>query len=173
MNPEPRLPGLAGALMGAARFGSANKYRYWLSRSIGPDGRRALFVMLNPSTANAEKNDPTIRRCIGFAKAWGYGRLGVVNLFALRSTSPRNLKLDPDPVGPENDREIDDAVRSSELVVCAWGNHGRLNGRGHRVEALIRSITTPHVLGLTKQGHPQHPLYIPSDRQPSLWTPDF
>src|SRR5581483_9586135 len=97
-------------------------YRYSLARFFG-DGGVVNFIMLNPSTADAETDDPTIRRCLGFAKAWGYGTLVVTNLFAYRATDPAELAKAGDPVGPDNDTRLWSEAQLSDLVVCAWGNH--------------------------------------------------
>lgn len=121
-------------------------------------------LMLNPSTADATLDDPTIRRCRGFAKGWGMGGLVVVNLFAFRATSPAALKSSADPVGPENDDAIHDAVVGSRAVVAAWGVHGRLLGRADQVLGLLREIgREPMCLGVTKDGYPRHPLYVRRD----------
>ena len=115
--------------------------------------------MLNPSTADAEKFDPTVRRCFGFACDWGFGSMEVVNLFAFRSTYPEQLKKVSDPVGPENDVIILKAVKESDLVVAAWGIHGRLHGRDLKVQRLIEGIKDLHCIGTTKAGAPLHPLH--------------
>ena len=117
------------------------------------------FVMLNPSTADAERDDPTIRRCIGFARGWGYGRLEVVNLFAYRAASPRELFSATDPVGRANERFL---ASATDDVVVAWGNHGR------RADWKLRKAAAhgrPRCLGITALGEPMHPLYVPGRRQ--------
>jgi hypothetical protein len=140
-------------------------YRYWLSRTIAPMGKKVTFIGLNPSTADAIHNDPTISRCISFAKQWGASTLIVVNLFAYRSTDPRALKVASDPVGPENDTWLKKAVTQSDLVVAAWGNGGNLNGRAELVKSMFPKQL--HALRLTKQGMPGHPLYLPSGLRPT------
>src|SRR5688572_11312536 len=131
--------------------------------------------MLNPSTADAVRDDPTIRRCIGFARTWGYRRLVVTNIFALRATLPAALRGAADPVGPGNDRFILRAAREADRVVCAWGVHGALGNREEEVLALLRGLAMEH-LGLTRGGHPRHPLYLPAQSQPrplgTLRSPD-
>ena len=124
--------------------------------------------------AEAEVDDPTIRRCIGFARAWGYGYLTVVNLFALRSTNPAGLAFDDDPIGPQTNPHIEAACGGSNLVVCAWGVYGNLlkPGRDREVVKMLRAKlpeTRLHHLGLTKHGHPRHPLYLRADATPILW----
>lgn len=142
-------------------------YRYYLSRRWA-DGGRVCWIMLNPSTADAERDDPTIRRCIGFSRDWGYGGLSVVNLFALIATDPYELRQHPTPIGTETDRYIDSAVTDADLVVAAWGNHGALFGRGYEV-ALRVPFGRLNVLGMTSKGQPSHPLYLPKTTRPVPW----
>lgn len=115
--------------------------------------------MLNPSTADAVRDDPTIRRCIAFARAWGYERLTVTNLFAFRTPSPRVLRREQDPVGPENDGYLTRAATEADRTVCAWGVHGALRNREAEVLSLLQQRRLEH-LGLTRAGHPRHPLYV-------------
>jgi hypothetical protein len=122
-----------------------------------------LFVMLNPSTADASRDDPTIRRCVGFAKAWGFGALSVANLFALRSTDPSVLLSAQDPVGPDNDAMILELARKASLVVAAWGAHKVAARRAAAVQSLLPKAVC---LGLTSSGQPRHPLYAPGNAQP-------
>lgn len=140
-----------------AEFSSCRRYRYRLWRRWG-DGPWVCWIMLNPSTATATEDDPTIRRCISFSKRWGCGSLDVVNLFAFRSTDPAALKNEDDPVGPENNAAILKSVDRAALVVAAWGVHGTLDGRDARVKALLSGRL--QCLGTTKEGHPRHPLYV-------------
>ena len=155
----------------AAFLSDCGLYRYSLTREVAPltgDGT-VTFVMLNPSTADAEQDDPTIRRCIGFARDWGFARLKVVNLYAYRATNPTDLyAVDPYPpyviqVGPENDCVISKVIGGSDLVICAWGANSRSPNREGRVLDLIAA---PHCLGLTKNGSPRHPLYVRADTRP-------
>jgi hypothetical protein len=119
--------------------------------------------MLNPSTANAEQNDPTIRRCISFAKREGFGRLEVVNMYGFRSPSPSVLFAAPDPAGPDNDHEIEVALDRADSGVVAWGNHAEQE-RVFKVVGLIkRSGKASNCFGLTKLGQPRHPLYLKAD----------
>ena len=141
-------------------------YRYWLKRLW--DCRLALLnvIMLNPSTADATQDDPTIRRCLGFAHDLGFGSLEVTNLYALRSTDPKALVFHPDPVGPENDEHIISVSKRCHMTICAWGTGDRRN-RAHPVLEMLRGIgITPHTLKLTKGGCPSHPLYLPRGLQP-------
>lgn len=150
-------------------------YRYRLGRALPPrDGAAGtcLFIMLNPSTADALKDDPTIRRCMTYAARWGYARLEVVNLFAWRATDPRDVLLHlADAVG-DNNAHIIDAGRAADIVVCGWGNgipsaNGRAATKERAADVLemIRYVgKVPHCLGpLTKEGQPSHPLYLKGD----------
>ncbi len=142
----------------SAVISECGRYRYVLRRSLGSILRwrySVLFIMLNPSTADAEKDDPTIRRCMAFAKREGFTHLNVVNLYALRSPDPRHLALAEDPVGPENDAWIDKEVRGARLVVAAWGAHPFAVDRAKDV---ARRVGQLWCLGKTKDGCPKHPL---------------
>jgi len=137
------------------------QYRYSLTRMFFTGRDQVLFVMLNPSTADAETNDPTIRRCIGFARRWGFQELAVANLFAWRATEPRELRQVIDPVGPENDRYLMMMSRCADAVIAAWGARGSYRNRAEEVLDLLEG-PVEH-LGLTKQGYPKHPLYLRAD----------
>jgi hypothetical protein len=154
----------------SATFDPSRTYRYALERRWS-EAAPAVFVMLNPSTADAFAEDPTIRRCLAFARREGCGGLVVVNLFALRATDPYELYkiVHPDPVGPENDRIVREAAAEAEgPVIAAWGVHGALNGRGAIVARLLEASDLM-CLGLTKDGHPRHPLYVRGDAPLTLW----
>ena len=165
-------------VLDGAVFDPTGAYRYTLTRSW-PDGRgRVAFVLLNPSTADSERDDPTIRRCIGFARHWGFGALEVVNLFAYRTPHPAALRMAPDPVGPDNDRHLLAAFGRAELLVTAWGVHGAWRGRGREVARLLlargKSLgKSLHCLGLTKGGFPRHVLYLERSRRPRPYRPDI
>lgn len=120
---------------------------------------------LNPSTADENLDDPTIRRCINFAKDWGYGGMYMGNIFAYRSTDPKNLKKVDDPIGEDNDKWLIDLQDTCDLVVLAWGTNGTLMDRNEQV---IEMFETPHCLALSKDGHPKHPLYLKKDLKPIL-----
>lgn len=151
------LPRKPDVKMGA-RFGATGIYRYTLWRCWEVEQPRLAFVMLNPSTADAEVNDPTICRCLGFAQAWGYGSLEVVNLFALKTPHPSQLSLATDPVGAECDAAILQAVEQADCTVIAWGNWGKLHGRDRAVlELLDRPV---YCLGRNQSSQPRHPLYL-------------
>lgn len=153
---------------GGAYISQCTRYRYSLWRDLPPGDGTVCFIMLNPSTATAWEDDPTIRRCIGFARRWGYARLMVVNLFAYRSTDPAALKTAWEPVGPENDEQIVEAVSSADLTVCAWGQHGRLFGREAKVRELLAGYELT-ALRRAKNGSPCHPLYLPGALNPEPW----
>ena len=148
-----------------AHISSDGQYRYGLWRSWG-DGPRLPFVMLNPSTADASLDDPTIRRCIGFAKRDGYGGLIVVNLYAYRATDPKALLACADAVGPSNDDYLRGTINGSRKrdvpLIAAWG----VNAKPERVRAVLGLIGGARwlCLGKTKHGHPKHPLYIKGDQ---------
>lgn len=154
----------------SALLSASGEYRYELKRALYRERHRnLLFIMLNPSTADGLVDDPTIRRCIGFAKNWGFQELTVVNMFAYRATKPNDMKKATDPVGPGNDVFIRDAIRASDKVVCAWG----ANGCGERAKKIIelaaREGRRLWCLGVTKKGFPRHPLYIKADHPPIPW----
>lgn len=148
----------------SAELSSCGTYRYALRRAWDTARPPVLFVMLNPSTADAWVDDRTVGRCVGFARDWGHGGLVVANLFALRSTDPRALRSAPDPVGPENDQWLAALAREAGLVVAAWGNDGRYRGRDAEVLPLLGPV---HCLGVTGRGAPRHPLYVRAEVAPS------
>lgn len=152
-----------------AIFSDCRQYRYRLWRQWG-EQPPAVFVMLNPSTADEIDNDPTVERCERRARTMGYGGLRVANIFALRSTDPQALYGHQDPIGPQNDTAILESVAGAGIVVCAWGGHGNLNGRGDAVRHLLAAARiTPHYLKLNRDGTPQHPLYIGYAVTPKPW----
>lgn len=148
----------------AAVISENQNYRYFLCRTWSDSPIKVAFIGLNPSTADATMDDPTIRRCVGFAKAWGGGSLWMVNLFAFRATKPENLLLAANPIGPENDEWVEWAVTKADIVIAAWGNHGQLKNRGNEIARKFSGKL--HTLGLTGAGMPRHPLYIKADVQP-------
>lgn len=159
--------------MSRAYLSEDRVYRYSLTREVAPltgGWDTVTFIGLNPSTADETEDDPTIRRCIGFARSWGFARLKMLNLYAYRATDPTALLNADDPNGPENDCTIAKVVGGSDLVICAWGAFlARTLGsevRAGRVDALLGMVAAPHCLGLTKEGWPRHPLYVRADQQP-------
>jgi hypothetical protein len=147
-----------------AVFDESGRYRYRLWRRWDPSLPKLCVVMLNPSTADATVNDPTITRCMNLASSWGYGGLEVVNLFAYRSTSPRGLWRAEDPVGPHNDEHIKRALAHCSACLLAWGNlpSSRLE-RARNVLKMAASGKKLFCLGMTKMQQPRHPLYLTSD----------
>jgi hypothetical protein len=150
---------------GGAVFSPCYRYRYVLTREWERGEGTVNFIMLNPSTADALTDDPTIRRCIGFARQWGYRTLTVTNLYGLRATDPRELQRAEDPIGPRNDEELANQARLASLVVCAWGTYGL--SRGGLVRRVLQGTLSPFIrvshLGLTQAGAPRHPLYLAAD----------
>lgn len=156
----------AEAMERSATLSPCRAYRYALWRRWGL-GRYAMFIGLNPSTADEDNDDPTIRRCIGFARSWGYGALCMTNLFAYRATEPADMKKAADPVGRHNNDTLVDLASRAGLVVAAWGAHGTYKGRDQSVRLLVPGL---HYLRLTKDGHPGHPLYLPKNLRPVAWV---
>lgn len=155
-----------------ATFSPCNRYRYTLWREWGDwtlSDPQVLFIMLNPSTADAQVLDPTVRRCLGYAMDWGFKRMIVANLFALRSTDPAALKQVEDPVGPDNDLVIGIGASTSTLIVAAWGTHGIFKGRDQEVLKIIRNWKDLYCLALTRKGIPAHPLYLKKELKPTLF----
>lgn len=141
-------------------FSACRRYRYTLTRVWARGGRTCVWVMLNPSSADAREDDPTIRRCVDFSKRWGCSSLLVVNLFAWIETDSAKLAVVADPVGPDNERVLDGAMEHASLLVAAWGTKGTMLGRDRSV---LRRMRGACALRLTKDGHPEHPLYVPAD----------
>jgi len=141
-------------------------YRYSLWREWDANAPRVAFVMLNPSRADANTDDPTLRRCLGFARSWGCGSIEVVNLFAYRASRPDILRVVLDPVGPENDRYLQEAVERADQIIVAWGNRGSLRNRYQTVSSWLMSRENLYCLGITQIGHPHHPLYVRSSKTP-------
>ena len=151
-----------------ATFSPDRKYRYKLWRAWNSD-RRLLFIMLNPSIADEERDDATQRRCRRFAKDWGFGGYTVGNLFALVSTDPKGLKTEPEPIGPENDDYLTAMHKAHSLTVVAWGTHGTLGGRDRKVLQELLKSGPVFCLGLNKDGTPKHPLYVRADTRYALY----
>lgn len=166
-------------------FSPCRKYRYALWREFYPmrainppllpiEGNQAhnylMVIGLNPSTADETKDDPTIRRCIGFAKALGFGALCMTNLFAWRDTKPSNMKKAEDPIGPDNDGHLALMAASAGLILAAWGKNGAFVRRDRDVARIIRELHKPlHCLRKNGDGSPEHPLYIPATTMPILY----
>ncbi|MBP5510689.1 MAG: DUF1643 domain-containing protein [Kiritimatiellae bacterium] len=152
-------------------FSPDRVYRYTLLHSwkfFNEPDRVVCWIALNPSTADENQLDPTLRRIRGYSRDWGYNGFMMLNAFAFRATDPREMAAASDPVGPENDRYLLDETARTDLVVCAWGTHAALNGRQ---EAILRLLADRplHYLRLTKDGFPSHPLYLPANLRPVRW----
>lgn len=164
--------------MAGAELSDCGRYRYRLWRRWG-SGQHVLWVMLNPSTADALKDDPTIRRCAGFTRAWGYDGFRVVNLIAYRAATPLGLYLEPAAFDERNPTVVAEeiAAEGCGLVVVAWGAGAqKVFGReaaGH-LELMVREASprSLHCLGVTKAGHPRHPLYVPKAAELQPWPAD-
>jgi hypothetical protein len=148
-----------------AEFSPCRRWRYLLWRCWDPSRPVANFLMLNPSTADELKLDPSCTRARNYAERWGYGALVVTNIFGWRATDPAEMKSVANPIGRGNDRAILEAAKQAELVVCAWGNHAEHLGRGEQVLRLLAGVRL-HALRLNSSGHPAHPLYLPSSLRP-------
>lgn len=148
-------------------------YRYSLTRTLVAGCPCTVnFVMLNPSTADAHADDPTIRRCVGFASSWGFCKLVVTNLFAFRATDPQALGRVDDPIGPDNDVWIHRVAADANLIIAAWGANAE-KVDAHRASAVAKKLRERgdivNVLGVTKAGHPRHPLFVRADAHPEIY----
>lgn len=156
----------------AAMFSACGWYRYELTIRLRPariPDRRIAWLLCNPSTADEKRNDPTVERCCRRSFAWGFDTVEIVNVFALRSTRPDVLYDHPDPIGPRNDSAIRRVIERSDRVVCGWGLHGEIRGRGAQVRAILRELDRPIdllCLGRNESGSPRHPLYVPYHFEP-------
>ena len=164
----------------SAIIDETGQYRYQLVREWEPADPRVLWIMLNPSTADGTEDDPTIRRCVGFAKAWGFGSIEVVNLFAFRATEPDDLmallRYGGDAIGPENDDHILEAAEACGIIIGAWGAHksaGAWDLADGRAASVCRLLSRRDIncLRITASGHPSHPLYLPGNLTPIPLNP--
>lgn len=158
-----------------ATLSACGQYRYWLQRTWGECGKGFCnFIMLNPSTADATIDDPTIRKCIGFAKRWGYEGMHVVNLFAFRATDPDELYKTNCPIGALNDDYIEGSLLSADRTIVAWGKHGSYLGRDVQVMSMLahHAKGRTFALKLNGDGSPRHPLYVPYDVEPVVFGGD-
>lgn len=144
-------------------FSPCRTYRYTLWHEWDHGDGYCQFIGLNPSTADERTLDPTIRRCVQYAKDWGYRALCMTNLFAYRATQPSDMKAAADPVGADNDHHLTTIAREAGIVIAAWGTHGTHKGRANEVVELMPPM---HALKITKHGHPSHPLYLRRDARP-------
>lgn len=160
---------MTGNIERAAEISRCGRYRYWLARTWDRTAHSLPIIMLNPSTADASIDDPTIRRCMGFARREGFGGIIVTNLFAFRATSPDAMKAAADPVGPNGDYWLNQtftyAAGEKRPVLAAWGSHGDFRARANYARGMAGMRGARLVcLGTTKEGHPRHPLYVRADQ---------
>lgn len=160
----------------SALISDCTKYRYWLGRDFDQDllgwekvRNIVLFVMLNPSTADAETNDKTITRCIGFARSWGFTGFRVVNLYALRLTKKKELFNYEDPIGKENDYWLEKLLKKYPRVVCGWGTDAKQDRVDKFKEIALEVGAKLSCLGTNKGGSPKHPLYLKGDTELIRW----
>ncbi|TCL01295.1 hypothetical protein BXY66_2607 [Shimia isoporae] len=154
----------------SALYSECETYRYALTRVWDTGKERVLFIMLNPSKATEQQNDPTIERCERRARALGFGGFRAVNIFALRETDPKKLRQHPAPAGPDNDTVVAESCNWADVIIAAWGAHGDHLNRGFEMRDVLAGTNRPiSHLGLTKHGHPRHPLYIAYATQPERW----
>lgn len=156
---------------GSAIFDASHQYRYCLTRSWSNSNNKPVtFIMLNPSKADAHKDDPTVRACIQFAKNWKYTQLNVVNLFAFCSSQPSALKLTPKPIGVDNNRYLLASTSTAQKVILAWGNEGIFLNRAQAVVQLLQPYRYKlYYLKRNRSGQPCHPLYVKRTTNPRPW----
>ena len=151
-----------------AVFSDCRKFRYALWRMWDGDKPLVMIIGLNPSTADEKVNDPTITRCISFARSWGYGGVCVTNLFGFRATAPTELKAHHDPIGKENDAWVHEMAKGAAITVAAWGNHGKFLNRSLEI---LPSLDQLHCIKMNKSGEPAHPLYLKAELKPVPMIP--
>lgn len=152
-------------------YSECGAYRYSLSRCWLHAKPMVNFVMLNPSKADELRNDPTVERCERRARRLGFGGFTVTNIFAWRDTDPFAMRRADQPIGPDNDHVLLDTAATAQMVIVAWGTHGAHQTRGPQVAEMFRAAGIKmHHLGLSKHGHPKHPLYISYDQSPQVWV---
>jgi len=160
----------------SAVFSPCRKWRYHLQHIWDKSEPNLIWMMLNPSTADEVKNDPTVERCEQRARMWGFGGVEVYNIFSYRATDPSNMKAQADPIGPDNDDWMIKFAKKSHqtTAIIGWGEHGKHIGRGEEVLGIIaRHKGQVHALKVNASGHPKHPLYIgyKQKAEPFVWMP--
>lgn len=153
----PFFPKLA--ITSSARFNSTRTHRYSLWRIWNENIKPLVVIGLNPSTADEYENDPTVSKCIVWAREWGFGGLIMLNIFAYRATDPKEMKRHPEPVGEDNNKHILKHCERAGLILCAWGNDGAFRDRAKEVLALLESFDL-YCMGTNQDGSPKHPLYL-------------
>lgn len=146
-----------------AQLSNCRQYRYALWRTWDEQKPRVMFIGLNPSTADETLDDPTLKRCMQFARDWGYGGVCIANLFAFRATQPEDMKRAKDPIGPDTDQWLQRLAEECQIIIAAWGNDGRFLQRSQQVRLLLSDL---HYLRMNKSGEPAHSLYLPASLQP-------
>ncbi len=146
-----------------AIFSEDNIHRYALIHEWELDRPSLMIISLNPSAEDGELNNPTIRRCIGFAKRWGFGRLFITNLFSFKTSSPKDLFNSENPIGNKNDYWLKKLSKKVDKVVLAYGNHGKFKNRH---EEILKIIHDPYCIKKSKTGMPMHPLYLKYTEEP-------
>ena len=152
----------------SARFSPCGRYRYNLLRNWDGKKGHVLFIGLNPSTADHKTDDPTIRRCVGFAKLWGYGSMEIVNLFAYKATYPKDLFAADNPIGPRNNYWINKAYTRSDNTIACWGSLGNYQQRAANV---MKRLGKLQCLQINKGNEPAHPLYLRANLKPFPYVP--
>lgn len=149
-----------------AIYSDSEEHRYVLKRAWNDQGKRMMFIGLNPSTATEIVNDPTITRVIGYAKREGFGSVSICNIFSFRATLPSDLKKSGDPIGKETDNLMIREAEDSDVILLGWGNHASFMDRGKKVRELLKPFKEKtFCLGLTKSAEPKHPLYLRKDAE--------
>ncbi|MFL5350908.1 MAG: DUF1643 domain-containing protein [Hyalangium sp.] len=170
------MPDSPDGLDTGAIFSPCRTWRYLLWRYWDRSKPICAFIGLNPSTADETQDDPTVRRCIRFAKDWGYGALWMLNAYAFRATDPRDLKQvmgGMGAIGPQTDTYLQQAAVNCGIVIAAWGAHCP-GSRQDEIRAMFAGAGKPlYLLGQTKDGCPRHPLYLRADTQPVRWMPPW
>lgn len=153
----------------SAQISDCGKYRYLLRRTWNPKLPLCGFLMLNPSTADAMADDPTIRKCNTFAKYWGYGGIIVANVFAWRSTDPDALEEVGDPLGPLNHLAIQEMAEQAEIVLCGWGSTRLVHSKVLWLKSVIADPQRLRCLAMNLDGNPKHPLYVAGSTMPQVY----
>lgn len=169
MDPSNIIRGDATA---GALFSHDEQHRYGLWRRWNASAQTLLWIMLNPSTADEQQLDPTLRRCANFSRLWGYGGMGVANIYALRSTDPKGLWMHTDPIGPDNDEWIAVVCDQYPTIVVGWGASAMHDRTLSVARMLKRHARKVFCLGRTKRGEPRHPLYLRNNALLEHWGPD-
>lgn len=159
---------------GPALLSPDRQYRYWLLRDWKPGERRIAWIGLNPSTADEQRLDPTLRRIYDFSELWGYDGFIMLNLFAFRATVPRVMLLHPEPVGQDNDSHILRVAGEVDKIMCAWGVDGVHRNRSQEVVKMLTDAghgTKLHAVKINRDGQPGHPLYVRKSISPFRYPP--